>query len=258
MTITQQLILIAPPADSDRAASFGLSVAHMAYRVGRGGHLYRMQAPRQARGGLMALDAIGFDGKGDSAQLCREILRECSTRGFEGVLCDLEGEPVPFLESTVRQLGQHAAQRGRPLYVTEGYGAAAEHSRILIPTLLSSGTLEERLKTALARYGAGRVTLAVQRAAEDYTLPSSAGEGLHLTRAELAQRVKRFSPSIYFDHGLCAHHFTYMEHSVAHFVLYDDCASLRRKLSLARDLGIDRAVLAFPEVEDILPQLLGR
>lgn len=258
MTITQQLILIAPPADSDRAASFGLSVAHMAYRIGRGGHLYRMQAQKPARGGLMALDAAGFDGKGDSAQLCREIVRECSQRGYEGVLCDLEGEPVPFLTEALRRLGQLCTQRDWPLYVTEGCGGASEHSRVLIPTLLSSGTLEERLRTALARYGGGRVTLAVQRSAEDYTLPSAAGEGLHLTRAELAQRVKRFSPAIYFDHGLCAHHFTYMERSVAHFVLFDDCASLRRKLCLAQELGIDRAVLAFPEVEDILPQLLGR
>ena len=49
-----------------------------------------------------------------------------------------------------------------------------------------------------------------------------------------------------------------MDQGVAHFVLFDDSGSLLRKLSLARDLGIERAVFAFPEVEDILPQLLGR
>lgn len=63
---------------------------------------------------------------------------------------------------------------------------------------------------------------------------------------------------MFFDQDLCAHHFTYMENSTAHFVLFDDCASLRRKLALAGDLGIRRAVLVYPEVEDILPQLLGR
>lgn len=258
MTITQQLILIAPPADSGRASSFGLSVAHMAYRIGRGGHLYRIQTQAPPRGGLMALDAGAFDGNGDPAQLCREIVRECSQRGYGGVLCDLEGEPVPFLADAVRRLGQIASQRDWPLYATENCAGFTEHSRVLIPTLLSSGTLEERLRAALARYGAGRVALAVQRAAEDFTLPSAAGEGLQLTRSELAQRVKRFSPAIYFDHGLCAHHFTYMERSVAHFVLFDDSASILRKLSLSKELGIDRVVLVFPEVEDILPQLLGR
>lgn len=258
MTITQQLILTAPPDCCVRAASFGPPVAHMAYRVGQGGRLYRAGIPADLRGGLMALDAGGFDGRGDPAQLCREILRECTLRGFSGVLCDLEGEPTPFLEAAVRRLGQLTAQRGWPLYVTEDYAHLTEHSRVLVSTLLSSGTLEEKLRAAMVRYGAGRVALAAQRAAEDYTLPSAAGQGRTLTRSELAQRVKRFDPAVYFDHGLCAHHFTYMEHSVAHFVLFDDSGSLLRKLSLARELGIDRAVLAFPEVEDILPQLLGR
>lgn len=258
MAITQQLILTVPPEDGARAASFGLSMAHMAYRIGRGGRLFRVQSPQPPRGGLMSLDAAGFDGQGNPTQLCQQIIRECSARGYEGVLCDLEGEPTPFLENAVRRLGQLTAQRGWPLYVTEDYGGVTEHCQVLIPSLLSAGTLEERLITALTRWGGGRVVLAAQRAAEDFTLPSSAGEGAHLTRTELARLVKRFSPAIYFDHGLCAHHFTYMERSVAHFVLFDDSGSLRRKLALAGELGICRAVLAFPEVEDILPQLLGR
>ena len=257
MAITQQLILTAPPDSCLRAAESGLPVARMAYRVGRGGRLFRAELPGKLRGGLMALDAAGFDGGGDPAQLCREILRECTAQSLEGVLCDFDGPPTPFLENTVRRLGQLTSQRGWPLYLTEDWGAVTEHSRVLIPSLVSSGTLENRLKNALLRYGGSRVVLAVQRAAEDYTLPSSAGSGVSLTRSELAQRVKCFAPAVYFDHGLCAHHFTYMEHSVAHFVLFDDSGSLLRKLSLAGELGIDRAVLAFPEVEDILPQLLN-
>lgn len=258
MAITQQLILTAPPGDCLRAAESGLSVVRLGYRVGKGGHLYRSELPGKLRGGLMGLCAAEFEGGGDPAQLSREIVRECSAQGMEGMLCDLAGEAVPFWENTLRRLGQGFAGRGWALYTTEALGGATEHSRVLIPSLLSAGTLEARLKTALARYGAERVVLAVQRAAEDFTLPAANGEGQHLTRSELAARVKRFSPSIFFDHGLCAHHFTYMEKSTAHFVLFDDCGSLRRKLALAGELGIRRAVLAFPEVEDILPQLLGR
>ena len=258
MAVTQQILLTAPPADCQRAMAYGVPVAHMAYRVGPGGRLYRSNLPLTLRGGLMALDAAGFEGRGDPGQLCREILRECGVRKFDGILCDFDGPAVPFLEQTVRQLGQATHQRGWPLYVTEEYGGASEFSRVLLPTAISGGTLEERLRTALNRYGSGRVTLAAQRAAEDYTLPSAVGQGRPLTRAELADRVTRFSPAVYFDHGLCAHHFTYMDQGVAHFVLFDDSDSLLRKLSLARDLGIERAVFAFPEVEDILPQLLGR
>lgn len=258
MAITQQLILTAPPDSCARAAQFGLSVAHMAYRVGRGGQLYRAQPPCPLRGGLMAVDANGFDGGGDPARLCQGILRECAAQGFEGVLWDVDGPPGAFLEGAVRRLGQLCRQRGWPLYVTRDYAHVTEYSRVLIPTLLCAGSLEERLRDAAARYGRDRLAVAAQRAAEDYTLPCAAGTGRSLTREELAQRVARFSPAIYFDHGLLAHHFTYMERSTAHFVLFDDCASLTRKLELAGSLGIDRAVLAFPEVEDILPQLLGR
>lgn len=258
MTITQQLILTAPPECCQRAAESGLSVVRLCYRVGKGGHLYRAELPGKRPGGLMGLSGGGFAGPGDPAQLSREILRECTAQGLTGVLCDLEGEPVPFWENVLGQLGRGCTQRGWALYVTEAYGAATEHSRVLVSSLLSAGTLEGRLRTALARYGEDRVVLAAQRAMEDYTLPSAAGEGAHLTRPELAARMKRFSPSVFFDQGLCAHHFTYMENSTAHFVLFDDCASLRRKLTLAGELGIRRAVLAWPEVEDILPQLLGR
>lgn len=258
MAVTQQILLTAPPADCQRAMAYGVPVAHMAYRVGRGGHLYRANLPLPVRGGLLALDASGFDGRGDPSQLCREILRECGMRKFDGILCDFDGLSLPFLEQAIRQLGQAAHQRGWPLYVTENYGDTTELCRVLLPTAISGGTLEQRIRTALNRYGSGRVALAAQRAAEDYTLPSAAGQGQPLTRAELADRVTRFSPAVYFDHGLCAHHFTYMDQGVAHFVLFDDSGSLLRKLSLARELGIDRAVFAFPEVEDILPQLLGR
>lgn len=257
MAVTQQIILTTPPEGCARAAAFGVPVAHMAYRVGYGGHLYRSELPIGVRGGLMALDAGGFDGKGDPAQLCREILRECGARKFDGILCDFESSSS-FLERVVRQLGQLTSQRGWPLYVTEEYGAVTEHSRVLIPTALTGGTLEERLRGALNRYGSGRVVLAAQRAAEDYILPSAMGQGSSLTRAELAQRVKRLCPAVYYDHGLCAHHFTYMERGTAHFVLFDDSGSILRKLALAKELGIDRVVFAFPEVEDILPQLMGR
>lgn len=258
MAITQQLILTAPPEHCQRAAASGLSVARLNYRVGKGGHLYRGSLPGKLRGGLMGLSGDGFTGPGDPAQLCREILRECTAQGLTGVLCDLEGEPVPFWENALRHLGQGCAQRSWTLYVTEPFGAVTEHSRVLVSTLLSAGTLEARLRTALARFGEDRVALCAQRAMEDYTLPSTAGEGNHLSRDQLAARMKRFSPTVFFDHGLCAHHFTYMENSTAHFVLFDDCGSLRRKLSLAGELGIRRAFLAFPEVEDILPQLLNR
>ena len=70
------LILTAPPNQSRAALRFGLPVAHAAYRVGGGPHLFRANMPISVRGGLMALDCGGFDGRGEAGPFGQEGLRE--------------------------------------------------------------------------------------------------------------------------------------------------------------------------------------
>lgn len=257
MSQTQQIILMAPPADCRNAAAFGVPVAHMAYRVGGNGRLYRAELPVSLRGGLMLLDGSGAHGQGDPSQLCRDVIRECTARKFDGVLCDFDGPPTAFYEKAVSQLGQLTSQRGWRLYVTETYAAASPHTTVLIPTAISSGSLEKRLRDAVEHYGCDRVALAVQRVSQEFHLPAGAGCGQPLEPVELAERVRRFSPAVFFDNNLCAHYFTYLDRGDARFVLFDDSGSLVRKLTLARELGIVRAFLVYPEVQDILPRLLA-
>ncbi len=252
------LILTAPPSDSRAASQFGLPVAHMAYRVGSGPHLFRAGMPVSVRGGLLALDSTGFDGRGEPEPLCQEILRECAARGFDGVICDFEGGQIPLLADAVRHLGELLHKRGWPLYVTEAYGGCSDKARVLISSALSGGSLRQRLEEAAGRYGAQRVALAVERVAEDFFLPSPTGQGMPLTREELRRCLEERSPSVFFSRELCAHYFTYMSrHSGAHFVLFDDAGSIRQKLHLARSLDIPHAVLAYPQVDDLLPHLLS-
>lgn len=256
MSDKQHIILASPPADVSRAAAFGLPVAHMAYRIGESGRLYRSEVPISLAGGLMLLDGTDFDGSGDPAPLCREVIRECAARKFDGILCDFDRVPTPFLEQTVTQLDFLTDQRGWHLYVTEPYAALAKNGFVLIPTAISGGSLEVQLKDAADQYGPERIALAVQRAAREFLLPASGGSGHDLNRSELAELIRRFSPAVFFDRNLCTHYFTYMDGNSAHFVLFDDSGSLLRKLALARQLGIGRAVFAFPEVEDILTRLI--
>ena len=109
----------------------------------------------------------------------------------------------------------------------------------------------------MERYGAGRVALAVERAAEDFFLPSPTGQGMPLTREELQERLEERAPSVFFSSELCAHYFTYMSRqNGAHFVLFDDAGSIRKKLQTARSLGITAAVLAYPQVDDLLEEIL--
>lgn len=256
MAAVQQFVLTSPPETCVQATGFGLPVAHMAYRIGENGHLYRADIPISLRGGLMIVDSAGFHGRGDPSQLCREIIRECTARKFDGILCDFDTPATPFLEKTVAQLGTLTTQRGWTLYTAEDYANAYEQSIVLIPTALARGSLERRLRDAVQRYGLNRVALAVQRTSLEYILPSGAEDGRPLERSELAEWIRRFSPAIFFDSNLCAHYFTYMEQGTAHFVLFDDSGSLLRKAHLARELGIRRVFFTYPEVSDILPQLL--
>ena len=69
-----QLILTVPPADSRAASRLGLPLAHTAYRVGGGPHLFRANMPVAVRGGLMVIDDAGFDGLGQALPFCHEVM----------------------------------------------------------------------------------------------------------------------------------------------------------------------------------------
>ena len=100
--------------------------------------------------------------------------------------------------------------------------------------------------------------MAVERAAEDFFLPAPDGQGQPLTQSELAARLESLSPSVFFSDELCAHYFTYMNRqSGAHFVLFDDAGSIRKKLRMAAALGIGSALFYYPEVSDLLPEILA-
>ncbi len=258
MQLNSTLILTAPPAHSRAALRFGLPVAHAAYRVGGGPHLFRANMPISVRGGLMALDCVGFDGRGEAGPFCQEVLRECSARGYDGILCDFEGRPMPLLTEIVRTLAGLTQKRGWPLYVTETYGGYADSAKVLISSALSGGSLAQRLAEAAQRYGQGRVALAIERVAEDFYLPSPSGQGQPLSQEELRRLMDERSPSIFFSTELCAHYFTYMsQENGAHFVLFDDAGSIRKKLQVARGLGIRQAVLSYPQIEDVLEDILA-
>lgn len=252
-----QVILTVPPAQSRAASRLGLPLAHTAYRVGGGPHLFRANMPVAVRGGLMAVDDAGFDGLGQALPFCHEVMRECAARGFDGVICSFRPRPLPVLGQIVTQLGELMHRQGWPLYVPEAYARFSDTARVLIPTALSGGSLRQRLAEAAEQYGADRVALDVELVRQDFFLPSPTGQGVPMTGEELAQKMEALSPSVFFSNELCAHYFTYMSRqNGAHFVLFDDAGSIRKKLQTARSLGITSAVLAYPQVDDLLEEIL--
>lgn len=257
MRSNSNLILAVPPTEMMAAQRHGLTLAHMAYRVGGGPHLFRANLPVPVRGGFMVMDDSGFDGRGDPAPFCQEVIRECSARGYTGVICDFDRH-IPLLGQAVSALSPLLSRRGWPLYIPEQYAHYSDTAKVLIPTALSGGSLRVRLQEAAERYGSGRVALAVERSAEDFFLPSPSGRGIHLSQEELQRRIAERGPVIFFSNELCAHYFTYMNRqNGAHFILFDDTASIRKKLQIGRSLGITDALLPYPEVSDLLADLLS-
>lgn len=252
-----KLILTSPPDTARAATAFGLPVGHMAYRIGPGARLLRANISINLRGGLMVVDSTAFDGRGDPALFCQQVVRECAARGYDGAILDFEGQPYPLLGQIVQRLGGMFTRRSWPLYVTEAYANYSDQTRIIIPSALSGGSLSKRLEEVTERYGAHRIALGIQRTAEDFTLPAPNGCGTALTREELQQRIQTRGASIFFSDELCAHYFTYMSRqSGAHFVLFDNAASIRKKIRIARQFGLYACILAWPEVDDILQSIL--
>ena len=179
MQTSMKLLLTAPPDQCRAALRFGLPVAHVAYRVGGGPHLFRASIPVSVRGGLMVIDNTGFDGRGEAGPFCQEVLRECMARGYDGILCDFEGHPLQVLAQAVRTLGELTKKRGWPLYVTEAYAPFSDSAIALIPSALSGGSLQQRLQEAVERFGAARVALAVGGGGLLSPLPHRPGDAPH-------------------------------------------------------------------------------
>lgn len=252
----KELLLALPAGQETRGRAFGLTPAHMAYRIGPGPKLLGIRLPQALRGGLMLVDCAGFDGAGDPVGCCRQILGECRRRSFRGIVCDFEGPPRGCLPKLVEILDRNCAAQGWGLYAPEAYLPQAPGGRAMVPSALTRGTLERRLREALERYGPQRVALAVEWVREDFPLPA-AGRGAPLAPDALEGLLHRLEPAVFFDRGLCAHYFTYMAGPQAHFVLFDTPRSIREKLSLADRLGVPAALLPQPEIEGHLEEIFG-
>lgn len=257
MSDETQLIIIAPPSAVREATSYALPVAHMAYRVGQNLQLLRANIPINLRAGLMVIGSSDFDGHGDVVNFCRQVIRECSIRNFDGIILDFEGAAQPLLGQIINKLGAITAQRNWPLFVPEEYAAFSDHSKIMISSALSGGSLQQRISDAVTQFGAHRVALCVQRVAEDFTLPAPSGCGTPITQDELKHLIQTRGANVYFSSELCAHYFTYVSRqNGAHFVLFDNAGSIRKKIQTAKHFGIHACILAWPEVKDIIDSVL--
>lgn len=247
-----QVYLAVTPGQLQEAARHCRNLAHVAYRVGEGSVLLRQSVLLQARGGLLAVTDQEAPPIDDPEKLSAAAVRECGRRGYTGVLLDFQSRSPDRL-AFARQLAAVLTQTRRTLYVPEEYGPAVPGAVALICTALSGGDFAQRLREAAsAAGGAGKLALDVQRLRMDFTLPARTGEGRPLTAEEFQALTEQEDPAVFFSQELCARYFTYMSReSGAHFVLFDDGATLRRKLEAAQSLDIRTVLAPWPEIADV-------
>ena len=222
-----------------------------AYRLGP--RLLSAIGTAAIKGGLMLVE--------DSSQcvdaetLARDILRECLTREYDGIVLDWRRRG-PDRGALTARIGQLCAQYRRRMFVPEPYAAYAARSTVLVNTAVSGGTLNACLDEAVRRYGAARIALDLERLRLDFTLPHSANIRRALTASEL--RKLREGKAVYFSQELCARYFTYRRGIENHYVLFDDAQTLRAKAAAAENRGIREGFFMLPEVADIAGELLGQ
>ena len=253
-----QIYLATTPENLREALRYTDRAAHVAYRVGRDGHLTRQNLLARTQGGLMVLGDQDCGAIRDSGALVREVWRECGNRGFPGVLADFEQPPSADRTAFLEALSTVLARNNRALFVPEAYGQQVPRARVLICTAISGGTLRTRLEEAAGTFGIQRLALDLQRLRMSFPLPCPTGEGGPLSGEALSELLSRKGPGVFYSADLCARYFTSTGDGESRFVLFDDAGTLRRKIQMGNELGIGTGFLMYPEVSDLLPELFRR
>ena len=119
--------------------------------------------------------------------------------------------------------------------------------------------MQERFASAAEKFGQQRILVDLERNCEDFSLPAPDGCGKRLTLSQLDDMFLRLLPVPFFSGELCTYYFTYKDRNeCAHFVLFDNAASIRKKIETAKSLGINHFLLLYPEVSEILNDIIRR
>lgn len=249
--VLRSYLAITPGALAQLPSPPALPLALMAYAVGPGGCLTRCGAVRPSPGALMGLSdrCAGSIQRPDA--LCRAVAAECVKNRLRGVLADFDGAPCSDRLAFLNRLARRLNAQGLRLYCPRSL--PAEDAVLLVGTAVSGGSLRTLLEGAVNRHGPERLALDLERVQMDFPLPCPSGCGTPLTHGELLALQQKHAASVYYSRELAANYFTYSEEGRAHFVLFDDAETLRRKCALAQSLGIQEAFVMYPEVADLLP-----
>ena len=246
-----QIYLTAAPAEEHAAAACRLPLAHAAYRIGPDSCLLRQNLLLQAREGLLGLTDRGAPEIPQPELLSAALVRECRRRSYRGVLADFEDPPTPDRTAFLSALDAALSAAGLTLYAPETWAAQTTSAVSVISAAVSGGSFLQHLRESVAAAAPRRIALDLERLRMDFVLPAREGVGTPLTAEALARLIRTEAPAVFFSPELCARYFTYLKGGEAHFVLFDDADTLKRKLRLGAQCGCGAAFLLWPEISDL-------
>ena len=247
-----RMILACAPRDVTQAKGFGLSVAQIAYQIAHDGTLQRANNASDTGESFLFLTAQQQStvDVNKLEQLAQAITQECQRQNFSAMVYAIF-QNHPFFHHLAQLLS--IKLKGVRLYLPEIYATSSDAAQIIIPTAIWAGSLEQKLKKAVASYGKERICLDIERLRLDFSLHSQTKDGEKISAQNLYKKRRQYQPNSYFSQDLQAYYFSYEDTHGTHFVMYDDTYSICEKLSLARKLGITESMVLYSEVEDILP-----
>jgi hypothetical protein len=229
----------------------------MALRLGQGYQLLSAALPNRPWDAVV----VHIQGTPPPARMlpgqAKELTQFCLGQGFPFVLADWPEEPAPVLSEFTGLLGAELAAAGLSFALPLGWHNICPTAQLLVPSSLSGGTLRGRLSELSRQFGSERLILQLQRSRAVFSIPSPSGQGIPVDEAALIQRKRAINQRVFFSPHLCAQYVTWQEEGVPKLLLFDDAHSLRAKRALAGELGIPTCVAAYPEVKELLPQLVG-
>ena len=245
-----QIYLAVAPRDYIKAGEHG-NLAMMAYKIDQAGKLKSLPLNVNSRGGIMVVDDSGCTAGGLDKTLPDQIAKECIQRGYQGVLLDFENLKPDQVGEQLAGLAMQLLAKKVTVYAAAGFADCSPVIGVVVSSAVSGGSYREYLAEQCAKYGAGRIALDLERVCTDFVMPSRDGVGKNLTPEEFAQISGAQLP--FYSKELCANYFSHRgADGSAHFVLFDDGNTLKEKLNIAAELGINTAIMLYPEVLDII------
>ena len=253
MVYTKNLILVCTGRDTARAARLGLPVLHLCLGVTPAGALQRLQLSTADTHPLIGLCEPPRSLPSCNAErLAADLVYEAQRTGSPGVFADFERD-TPVSRALLAAFDRALHEADIPFYVPLSRGRTLTHAVLTTPTAISGGSLTAYISSLQGIYGASRVAAFLQPVSQDFTLPSASPNGKTLSSFERESLLERTGSQTFFSRELCAKYFTYTdENGQAHFVLFDDDATLEAKLAQLSGCSVQTVFALFPDAAGLL------